>query len=179
MTSDLAAQFETVVLKDLSVKAMTASAKGTAETPGKRVAQKAGLNRAILPTGWGELRAMFEYKAGTTITVNPAYTSQACSRCGHVAAENRRSQALFQCVACGFEDDADCNSATNVLSAGVSPVTAGGRPRRPDGDARGPGDGAPSCARAAADSHGRTARASDAFTTALRPADADAGHDAA
>ena len=124
MTSELAERFETVALEDLKVKAMTRSAKGSIEAPGTRVAQKAGLNRAILATGWGELRAMFAYKATTTITVNPAYTSQTCPRCGHVAAENRRSQAHFQCTRCGFEDDADCNAAKNILTAGVSPAAA-------------------------------------------------------
>ena len=81
-------------------------------------------DRAILATGWGELQTMFSYKAGTTITVNPAYTSQTCSRCGHVAKENRRKQAHFACVACGFEDDADCNAAVSILTAGVSPAAA-------------------------------------------------------
>ena len=128
VTTNLAARFETVVLEDLSVKAMTASARGTTECPGRHVAQKAGLNRAILATGWGELRHMFAYKATSTITVNPAYTSQTCARCGHVAPENRRSQARFLCVACGTEDDADCNAGQNILTAGVSPAAARGGP---------------------------------------------------
>ncbi len=37
-----------VVLEDLNTKNMTASAKGTIEQPGSRVAQKSGLNKAIL-----------------------------------------------------------------------------------------------------------------------------------
>ena len=141
-----AARFETVVLEDLSVKAMTASAKGTAETPGERVAQKAGLNRVILAAGWGELRAMFEYKAKTTIAIHPPYTSQTCLRCGHVAAANRRSRALFRCLACGFEDDADCNAAKNILSGGASPVAAKGPAppwRAVDLHADAPGPGRP------------------------------------
>ncbi len=43
----------TVVLEDLNIKAMTKSAKGTVENPGRNVKQKAGLNRAILASGWG------------------------------------------------------------------------------------------------------------------------------
>ena len=45
----------TVVLEDLNTKAMTKSAKGTVEKPGRNVKQKAGLNRAILASGWGQL----------------------------------------------------------------------------------------------------------------------------
>ncbi|KXT29492.1 hypothetical protein HMPREF3036_02640 [Sutterella sp. KLE1602] len=37
----------------MKVKNMTASAKGTVEEPGSRVAQKSGLNRSILDQGWG------------------------------------------------------------------------------------------------------------------------------
>ncbi len=44
-----------VFLEDLKTKGMTASAKGTVENPGKNVKQKAGLNRVILKTGWGQL----------------------------------------------------------------------------------------------------------------------------
>ena len=39
--------------EDLKIKNMTASAKGTVEEPGSRVAQKSGLNRCILDQGWG------------------------------------------------------------------------------------------------------------------------------
>lgn len=41
------------VFEALKVKSMTASAAGTEEAPGKRVAQKRGLNRAILGSAWG------------------------------------------------------------------------------------------------------------------------------
>ncbi|MFL6217217.1 MAG: zinc ribbon domain-containing protein, partial [Actinomycetes bacterium] len=43
----------------------------------------------------------------------PAYTSQRCSACGHVAPENRESQA-FRCVACGHQGHADVNAALNI-----------------------------------------------------------------
>ena len=69
-------------------------------------AAKAGLNRSILDNRWTDIQNKLEYKtrlAGTRlILVNPAYTSQTCNRCGHVAKENRESQAVFQCVNCGF-----------------------------------------------------------------------------
>ena len=119
----------TVVLEDLNTKAMTKSAKGTVENPGKNVKQKAGLNRAILASGWGQLERKLAYKAGELRFVDPAYTSQACSRCGHTAKSNRPAQAVFACGACGFRAHADHNAAINILvRAGLpaAPVPARG-----------------------------------------------------
>ena len=105
----------TVVLEDLNTKAMTKSAKGTVEKPGRNVKQKAGLNRAILASGWGQLERKLEYKAGQVVHVDPAYTSQACSQCRRTAKSNRPSQAVFACGACGFRAHADHNAAINIL----------------------------------------------------------------
>ena len=113
----------TVVLEDLNTKAMTKSAKGTVENPGKNVKQKAGLNRSFLASGWGQLERKCAYKAGDLRFVEPAYTSQACSQCGHTAKSNRPSQAVFACGACGFQANADHNAAINILvRAGLPPV---------------------------------------------------------
>jgi len=49
----LAARHGLVVVEDLKVKQMTATAKGTVAAPGRNVRQKARLNRAILDKGWG------------------------------------------------------------------------------------------------------------------------------
>ena len=118
----------TVVLEDLNTKAMTKSAKGTVENPGKNVKQKAGLNRAILASGWGQLERKLEYKAGELWFVAPAYTSQACSQCGHTAKSNRPSQAVFVCGACGFRANADHNAAINILvRAGLPPAPVSAR----------------------------------------------------
>lgn len=46
--------------------------------------------------------------------VDPAYTSQTCSNCGHCERANRRSQSEFQCVQCGFQTNADFNAALNL-----------------------------------------------------------------
>ena len=113
----------TVVMEDLNTKAMTQSAKGTVEEPGRNVKQKSGLNRAILASGWGQMERKLAYKAGRVVFVDPAYTSQTCSRCGHAAQSNRPSQAVFRCGACGFRANADHNAAINILArAGLPPV---------------------------------------------------------
>jgi putative transposase len=59
-----------------------------------------------------------------------AFTSQRCSACGHIAAESRKSQALFACVACTFACNADVNAARNI-AAGHAVTARGG-----DGAAR-------------------------------------------
>ena len=46
--------------------------------------------------------------------INPHYTSQRCSECGHIADENRKSQSEFECVSCGFKTNADFNAARNI-----------------------------------------------------------------
>lgn len=83
-TARLAASHAVIVTEDLAITNMTASAKGTAEKPGKNVAQKAGLNRAILdasPGGWlSMLRCKVEETGARLILVGPSLhkPSQTC-----------------------------------------------------------------------------------------------------
>jgi putative transposase len=111
-----------VYVEDLQVKNMSASAAGTIEQPGRNVKQKSGLNRAILDQGWGEFRRQLAYKlewcGGMLIAVPPQYTSQTCPNCGHACAENRKTQAVFQCVRCCYGNHADMVGAINILRAG-------------------------------------------------------------
>ena len=127
ISKGLAQSYRTVAIEDLKVKNMTASAKGDAEKPGKRVAQKAGLNRSILNAGFFAFRTRLTAKVtarkGVVIAVNPAYSSQTCAACGHVASENRPDQATFQCVACGHQQNADVNAAQNILMRALQPDT--------------------------------------------------------
>ena len=125
-STDLARRFDVIRVEDLKIYKMTHSAKGTGEAPGRNVRQKAGLNREIMRSGWGLLVERLEHKApGRVERVNPAFTSQRCSACGHVAAESRKSQALFACVACGFTLSADINAAKNI-AAGHAVTARGG-----------------------------------------------------
>ncbi len=126
VSRELADSAGTVVIEALNTKGMTASAKGSTESPGTNVKAKAGLNRSILATGWAGLEAMLSYKAATLIKVDPAYTSQTCRGCGHVAAESRRSQSEFECVACGHRGNADVNAALNIQARGTGAAGRGG-----------------------------------------------------
>ena len=124
--TEVARRFDTIRVEDLDVRAMTRSARGTRECPGTQVAQKRGLNRQISRHGWGLLVGRLKHKARGRLEVVPAaYTSQRCSHCGHVAPENRKSQAVFQCVACGAGPcHADVNAARNIAAGRA--VTARG-----------------------------------------------------
>jgi putative transposase len=127
VSTDLARRFDLIRIEDLNVRAMTRSARGTVAQPGRNVRQKAGLNRAILANGWGVLLDRLEDKApGRVEKIHSAYTSQRCSACGHVAPENRESQA-FRCVACGHRAHADVNAALNI-AAGHAVSAWGGEP---------------------------------------------------
>jgi putative transposase len=131
VTTRLAKSHGFLAVEFLSVRNMTASAAGTIEYPGRQVRQKAGLNRAILAQAFAEFRRQLTYKAAWSgarlVAVSPRSTSQRCSRCGHTAADNRPSQAVFCCVACGHSDNADHNAAVNILAAGIAAAAQGRR----------------------------------------------------
>jgi len=130
-TTDIARRFDVIRVEDLKIASMTRSARGTLAKPGRRVAQKRGLNRGILAAGWGVLVTRLEQKApGRVEKVNPGYTSQTCYACGYCAIENRKSQAVFVCASCGHQGNADVNAAGNIARG----RTAGGRSVAARGD---------------------------------------------
>jgi putative transposase len=125
-STGIARGFDLIRVEDLQITNMTRSARGTPENPGRRVRQKAGLNRSILASGWGLLVRRLEEKAsGRVERINPAFTSQCCSACGQVDRKSRKSQAVFQCTACGYACHADVNAARNI-AAGHAVTARGG-----------------------------------------------------
>ena len=90
-----------VCIEDLQIRNMSKSSKGNAETHGKQVKQKSGLNRAILDQGWGEFRRQLDDKLAW--------------RGGQVSAEHRCTQAQFACIACGYKNHADVVGAINLV----------------------------------------------------------------
>ncbi len=126
VSTDIARRFEVIRVENLKIGNMTRSSKGTAQTPGRNVRQKAGLNRGILRSGWGLLVRRLEDKApGRVEKIKPHYTSQRCSACGQVDRDSRESQAVFRCTACGFAGHADVNAAKNI-AAGHAVTARGG-----------------------------------------------------
>ncbi|MFX1283350.1 MAG: RNA-guided endonuclease InsQ/TnpB family protein [Promethearchaeota archaeon] len=62
-------------------------------------------------------------KVGKTVLfVNPRYTSQRCSCCGSISANNRRFQSSFVCSNCSFQLNADLNAARNLSDFGMSEI---------------------------------------------------------
>jgi len=121
-TTTISKNHAMVCVEDLPVRNMSKSAAGSTAQPGRNVRAKSGLNKAILDQGWSEFRRQLDYKlawsGGHLIAVPPRNTSRTCPGCGHVSPDNRRTQARFACVACGFEENADVVGAINVLRAG-------------------------------------------------------------
>ncbi|GAA4513696.1 RNA-guided endonuclease TnpB family protein [Actinoallomurus oryzae] len=116
--------YDVIAVEDLRITNMTRSAAGTSVQPGRGVAAKSGLNRSILDAGWGVFLRVLAHKAESAgrelIAVEPRDTSRTCARCGHVAKENRVSQARFACTGCGHTAHADVNAAKNILRAGLA-----------------------------------------------------------
>jgi putative transposase len=122
----LADRYAVIVAEDLDVSAMTSSAKGTPEEPGRNVRQKAGLNREILAANWYQMEQFIAYK--TQLAKVPApHTSQTCPGCGHVSPGNRPDRDTFRCERCGLAGHADVIAACNIrnrYTAGAPPVAA-------------------------------------------------------
>ncbi len=120
-----------IAVEALDIQAMTASANGTAECPGRRVKQKSGLNRSILDQNWGTFINQLDYKAasagGQLVRVDPKYTTQRCSNCGGLPIKPlTRNDHWYHCAHCGHGDDRDVNASKNVLLKGLGLFDAGG-----------------------------------------------------
>jgi putative transposase len=109
--------YDTIALEDLRVAAMTASAAGTVEEPGRNVAAKAGLNRSILDAGWTQFTSILVAKAESAgrrvVLVHPAYTSIDCHTCGARCTRPRQDSVI--CPTHG-QLDADRNGACNIAA---------------------------------------------------------------
>jgi putative transposase len=64
------------------------------------------------------VRWQAEQLGAELVFVNPRYTSQRCSKCGKISSKNRPKKkakaAEFECIECGYEDNADKNAARNI-----------------------------------------------------------------
>lgn len=102
----------------------------TVKCPGKKVRQKAGLNRSILDQGWGVFRRQLDYKLAWTggwpvpvpapVPTPTHRASQTCSCCVHVDPVNRRSQSVLLCQQCWYENHADEVGAINILNRALA-----------------------------------------------------------
>src|SRR5712691_10122027 len=89
------------------------------------------LAKSIQDAAWSQFTAHLAYKAAYAgrqyVAVNPAYTSQDCSQCGH-RAKKTLAERMHACVRCGLSLDRDHNAALNIKSLGLQAL---GFPRSP------------------------------------------------
>lgn len=111
-SSNLALSNDIIVIEDLNVKNMVKNKR---------------LSKHILDCSWSNFFIMLKYKTNV-IKVNPAYSSQECSKCGHTEKANRPTQSIFKCVSCDHEANADFDACqvlfNRYLEEGVSSVDA-------------------------------------------------------
>lgn len=114
--------------EQLAPKNMSRSAKGTVEEPGRRVRQKAGLNREVLSASFGMAHQMLAYKAaeaGTRLHLSNTRQlkpSQRCAACWEVVPKTL-AQREHVCPHCGHTMQRDRNSASVVLIDAHTPGT--------------------------------------------------------
>jgi len=79
------------------------------------------LAKSIHDAAWRQFIAYLTYKAEDAgrrlVTVNPAYTSQTCSHCGH-RTRKELSDRVHRCSCCGLVLDRDHNAALNIVALG-------------------------------------------------------------
>ena len=113
LTRQLADTYSLIALEDLTLAFMTANHH---------------LALSAHDAGLAEFQQLLAYKAegaGTqVVTVNPAYTSQACSGCG-VVVKKDLSVRVHVCPDCGLTLDRDVNAARNILMLAVNPARTG------------------------------------------------------
>jgi putative transposase len=140
LSTDISKNHAKAYVEGLHIRNMSSSARGTLDAPGRNIKAKSGLNKSILDQGWYEFRRQLEYKlswqGGSLVEVDYRHTSQTCSCCGYMVKENRQSQAVFKCLACGHEANADVNAARNILTVGQTGMACeanriGGRQQEP------------------------------------------------
>lgn len=75
-------------------------------------------NRKVKFLGLSSLKQEVEHIARkydiAVSTVQASYTSKMCPMCGCIEDENRPNQETFECVECGYKDNADFNAAKNI-----------------------------------------------------------------
>jgi putative transposase len=103
-------RFQIIAVEDLSVN---------------RMVHHHRLAKSIRDAAWATFIAMLSVKAAwagrSFIAVNPAYTSQDCSRCGH-RQKLSLSDRVYRCPCCGLERDRDHNAALNILAFGLQAI---------------------------------------------------------
>jgi putative transposase len=104
-------QFDLIAVEDLSVNRMT---------------HNHCLAKSIHDAAWSQFASLLSYKAAWAgrkyAAVNPAYTSQDCSQCGHRKTDLSLTDRTYACLCCGAVLDRDLNASLNILGVGLHTV---------------------------------------------------------
>lgn len=102
-------RFNAIAIEDLSINDMQ---KGNFR----------GINKSIGDAAWRMFLTLLAYKAADAgkrvVKINPAYTSQNCSRCGN-RHKVKLSDRVYHCPSCGLQLNRDINAARNILGLGL------------------------------------------------------------
>ena len=117
---------DVIVLEDLKIQGMIRKCRTKQDENGKFLkngqSAKRALNRLIRDCSWGNLKLKIQSVAekfgNICLDVNPKWTSQKCSHCGHIQKENRNKER-FLCLNCGFLADADQQASINIGLKGL------------------------------------------------------------
>jgi len=109
---------DTIVLEKLTGIRKRARRLTKAQKEAGRKTVRKDQRREINCWNFYQLEQFLTYKAASRgiglVFVDPRYTSQRCSKCGHIKRANRKSQSIFKCKLCGFSHNADLNAAKNI-----------------------------------------------------------------
>ncbi|WP_329142629.1 transposase [Streptomyces sp. NBC_01456] len=129
LTKKLATRFMHVAIEDLNLAALTASAQGTPDRPGKNVKVKTRFNRHLLDAALGSLRSQLEYKTawyGSQLIVldKAEPVASTCARCTERNSSSAPSRSTFHCTSCGEVVPRHENSTANIVYAACRQLTA-------------------------------------------------------
>ena len=127
------AAYDLYAFEGLQIQNMTKRPKAKRDAQGRFLPNgakaKAGLNRAILSSAWGQVVTFTRYKAlrqGKLVIMVPfAKSSQECAVCTFTSPDNRLTQAEFVCQRCGHIDNADHNAAVVIAKRGITKLLSG------------------------------------------------------
>jgi putative transposase len=99
--------FDPIAVEDLSVNRMT---------------HNHCLAKSVHDVAWSQFASLLAYKAAwasrSFVAVNPAYTSQDCSSCGHRKMDLTRADRTYTRSCCGVVLDRDLNASLNIVRVG-------------------------------------------------------------
>lgn len=100
-------QYQYICIEDLNVKNMI---------------EGSHFAKSIADASWNQFRQFLTYKAAEAGRklglVDPAYTSQICSQCGHLEPK-KLAEREHKCSQCGYTAHRDFNAAQNILALGL------------------------------------------------------------